>query len=356
MWWWWMLQTGPPALPRGVALDALVPVPVFKTQCGQGVGLVACPALDLLVTSCEGNNTLSVWGVPGGACGGSGASGGAGASAGASVGGGLTLVCTLGVAGSAAPMQFKFSGGGGGRLAFTSPSSHGTSRPLLLVTDGGHDAVHLVDAVGWTHAGYVASPGSIAGPRGVAASGTSPLVAVSAWKKSGSGDHVVVVYRGSHGGAVWEAVRVIGGELGGPGSGDGQLHRPYGLRFSGDGSTVCVADPCNGRASVFRVDDGGFVGHIATGLDSPRDVEEVEGGWLVACWASHSVEFVQMALVAPLCLVFGRTRRVLPTPASMAIPTTWPAAHITPCYNCSPLPPGCGLTVAPLGDTRRHTG
>jgi hypothetical protein len=144
--------------------------------------------------------------------------------------------------------------------------------------------------VGRSHAGYLASPGSIAGPRGVAASGASPLVAVSAWKMYHSGDHVVVVYKGS--GAVWEAVRVIGGGFGGPGSRDGQLKVPFGLRFSGDGSAVCVADRWNDRASVFRVDDGGFVRHIATGLKWPWDVEEVEGGWLVACYGSQTVEFV----------------------------------------------------------------
>ena len=198
-----------------------------------------------------------------------------------------------------APMQFNCSSGDGssGYLAFTPPTtttttsgSSSSARPLLLVTDAGHDAVHVVDVVGGSHAGYLASPGSIAGPRGVAASGASPLVAVSAWKKSDSGDHVVVVYRGS--GAVWEAVRVIGGGLGGPGPRDGQLDAPLGLRFSGDGSAICVADCQNDRASVFRVDDGGFVRHMATGLKGPCDVEEVEGGWLVACWDSHSVEFV----------------------------------------------------------------
>ena len=115
-----------------------------------------------------------------------------------------------------APMQFKFVCNyyGSGYLTFTPPttttsgSSSSSARPLLLVTDAGADAVHLVDAVGRSHAGYLASPGSIAGPRGVATSGASPLVAVSAWKENDSGDHVVVVYRGS--GAVWEAVRVFG--------------------------------------------------------------------------------------------------------------------------------------------------
>ncbi len=190
-----------------------------------------------------------------------------------------------------APMQFKFTGRDTGYLTFTPPTTtSGCASPLLLVTDAGNDAVHVVDVVGRTHAGYLASPGSIAGPRGVAASGASPLVAVSAWKEVGSGDHVVVVYRGS--GTVWEAVRVIGGRFGGPGSHDGQLKMPYGLRFSRDGSVICVADFANNRASMFHVADGGFVRHVATGLDCPHDVEKVEGGWLVACYGSHTVEFV----------------------------------------------------------------
>jgi hypothetical protein len=152
--------------------------------------------------------------------------------------------------------------------------------------------VHVVDVVGRTHAGYLAPPGSIAGPRGVAASGTSPLVAVSAWRKFDRGDHVVVVYRGS--GAVWEAVQVIGGVFGGPGKGEGQLHLPRGLRFSGSGSGICVADTGNNRACVFRVADGGYVRHMATGRRgrAPYDVEEVEGGWLTVCHGSDTVEFV----------------------------------------------------------------
>jgi hypothetical protein len=67
---------------------------------------------------------------------------------------------------------------------------------------------------------------------------------------------------------------------------------PYGLRFSGDGSAICVADAGNNRTSVFRVGDGVFLRHVAKGLFAPFDVEEVEGGWLVVCFASHTVEFV----------------------------------------------------------------
>jgi hypothetical protein len=44
--------------------------------------------------------------------------------------------------------------------------------------------------------------------------------------------------------------------------------------------------------SVFRVEDGSFARHVATGLDGPCDVEECEGGWLVACWGSNTIEFV----------------------------------------------------------------
>jgi hypothetical protein len=238
--------------------------------------LAACPALGLLVTSNHKDNTLSVFALA--------RSSGAGAGAGASAG--LALVCTLGGASSPSPMQFKFLDGNGysGWMAFTGLA---TSR-LLLLTDAGHDAVHVIDVAGRVHTGYVAAPGTIAGPRGVAARGS--LVAVSAWKKGDSGEHVVRVFEGS--GAMWRAVRVVGGGFGGPGRADGQLHCPLGLRFTGDGTGLAVADRGNDRVSVFRVEDGSFARHVATGLDGPYDVEECEGGWLVVCRGSHTIEFV----------------------------------------------------------------
>ena len=53
-------QVAPLALPRGVGLDALVPLPALKTRCGPGFGMAACPGLGLLVTSNDNHNTLSV--------------------------------------------------------------------------------------------------------------------------------------------------------------------------------------------------------------------------------------------------------------------------------------------------------
>jgi hypothetical protein len=115
-------------------------------------------------------------------------------------------------------------------------------------------------------------------------------VAVSAWKEAFFGDHVVRLFEGS--GATWTAVRLVAGGFGRPGSADGQLWCPYGLRFTGDGSGLAVVDAGNGRVSMFRVEDGSFVRHVATGLSDPLDVEDCDGGWLVACLGSDTIEFV----------------------------------------------------------------
>jgi hypothetical protein len=183
-------------------------------------------------------------------------------------------------------MQFKFQNndGSSGLVAFTGPS---TSR-LLLLTDAGHNCVHVIEVAGRVHVGYVAAPGIIAGPRGVAARGS--LVAVSAWSCDDFGDHVVRLFAGS--GARWTAVRVVAGGFGAPGGVDGQLNRPYSLRFTGDGTGLVVADVGNHRVSVFRVEDGSFVRHVATGLRDPWDMEECEGGWVVAWLGSDIIECV----------------------------------------------------------------
>jgi hypothetical protein len=283
-------QAPPPPLPRCVALNALAPTSSLTTNCGRGYGLAVCSALGILATSCMDDNTLSLFALRGYGSG-STASGGstAGAGAGAGAGTGMVRLCTMGGASSPPPMQFNLSVGGGwayGFLAFTDPVSG--LGPLLLVSDFGNDAVHVIDVDARVHAGYVAAPGRVAGPRGVAAKGTK--VAVSAWKKYDSGDHVVHLFEGS--GARWVRVRVVAGGFGRPGGADGQLNVPYGLRFTCDGAELVVADNYNKRVSVFRVEDGTFARHVATGMSGPMDVEECEGGWLVACIVAHTVELV----------------------------------------------------------------
>ncbi len=251
--------------------------PHFRAVCGNvsvdGYGLAVCPVLGLLVLSDVCKNTLLVLALPE-------SSGGSG--------GDLILKNIRGGPGSPAPMQFKFSGdmqGCSGYMAFTSGDD--TTPPLLLVTDAGHSAVHVIDmtAKPQMHVGFVCAPGSVLGPRCVASKGS--LVAISTWKDHKIGDHIVQLFEGS--GSVWTPLRVLGG---GFGHAAGQLYQPFGVRFSADGQRVVVADAGNGRVSTFFVADGSFERHLAQGLDYPIDIEECEGGWLAACWLTNTLEFI----------------------------------------------------------------
>ena len=193
---------------------------------------------------------------------------------------GLELVCTLGGPGGPAPMQFEFCSNSG-FVAFTR-AGPACLRPLLVVTDGCMDAtnsaVHVIDVVGRTHVGYVAAPGSIEDPSCVAASPTSPLVAVVGRRRA---LRSVFVYQGSA--ADWDLVRVIG--RGRPSrSDDYVLHWPVSMRFKRDGTAIYVVDHKN--LSVFGAADGKFKGKLLIGHNPPADAEEVDnvcGGWLVVC-------------------------------------------------------------------------
>ena len=173
--------------------------------------------------------------------------------------------------GGVAPMEFEFGcfyyDGQTGHMAFTDGR-------LLLVTDAGQGAVHVIDVVHGAHVGYVAAPGSLSGARGVAT--RKSLAAISSWEEYHSSvNHSVHVFErdsdSGSGACAWTAVRVI----------RGQIDAPSGLRFSADGVRLAVADARNKRLSFFCAKDGSFCGHVTIGTWYPCDVEEWQGGWIV---------------------------------------------------------------------------
>jgi hypothetical protein len=235
-----------------------------------GIGIAVNATLGLLVTSDVDTNTLKVFAIPTGWVPRLHASAA------------FPLECTLGGAVPSASMQFRFNDvrGWSGWMAFTGPDTCGH----LVVSDCGHDAVHVIDVVGRAHVGYVAAPGMIAGPRGVATRGTR--VAISAYGPLGSR-----VYLFEGGGAEWVATRSwapTGASVGVC----GHVTRPYGLRFTRDGTGLAVTSAGNSRAYIISTEDGAIRKLLASGLSGPSDVEECEGGWIVTCWSSETVEFV----------------------------------------------------------------
>ena len=284
----------------------------YAAACGQGFGIAVCPALGLLATSNWRDSTLSVFRLPTAVKPFTPEEPGASPvdplpvspAERAPDGRTIALVCMLGGSGSPSPtasdgstpahMHFNFSGSfPSGYLAFTT-----STPPLLLVTDAGHGAVHAINVVTQRPAGFVAPPGCIAGPRGVAAHG--PLVAVTGWRRASRGDHAVHVFQSGAGSdthhddtsPTWTLIHIIGDDFGAPGDGDGQLSCPYGVRFTAEGTGLAVADCDNGRVSLFRVSDGAFVRHVVHGVRDVHDVEEVGGAWVAAGFGSGTVVFL----------------------------------------------------------------
>jgi hypothetical protein len=55
---------------------------------------------------------------------------------------------------------------------------------------------------------------------------------------------------------------------------------------------VVTTDPGNGRLCEFCVGDGRLTASIFVGTRGLRDVEVVDGGWLVACAGTDTIDFV----------------------------------------------------------------
>jgi len=244
-----------------------------------GPGLAVCTSLGVLVTSEYRVNTLSVFALPRG-----------------DNHTRMRLLRTIGGSPLQPRTHFDFSSGWGisGALAFTGPAA----ARRLVVTDHGNDAVHVIDVfahicVGESdscHVGYVASPGTICGPRGVAARGS--LVAVSTWDFLSSSKHIISLFEGSN--YAWTMVRRVLGDFQQPEPASlGTLGNVYrGLRFTRDGTGLAITNGLLGCISMYLVQDGAFDRNVGKGLINPIDLEECEGGWLVVSSAISFFIFV----------------------------------------------------------------
>jgi len=173
--------------------------------------------------------------------------------------------------GGAAPMEFQFWHDSG-FIAFTNGCGETT---LLLVTDtskSGSGAIHVVDVVRGAHVGYVAAPGTIMYPRGVA---TQKSLAAVSCCDLGSSRCTVRVFETSDA-ATWTAARVIDLYPDSP-----RFSCPVGLRFAADGARLVVADFYESCVGIFRARDEASLCYIADA--SPMDVEECGSEWLVCC-------------------------------------------------------------------------
>ena len=168
-----------------------------------------------------------------------------------------------------------------GFMAFFVPPDG--SRPLLLVTNYSRDAVRVCDVVSKTFKKDLVPRGRLKVPYGIAAQmglrGPSSMVAVS------HPNNWVSLLSYSSADRTWNVTREIA------------LSYFYGsgLRFVAGGTQLCVANFSNhqGSLAVVGIEDGQVVHNIRTETAEAVDVEEVEGGWLVAAYGSPCLRFVK---------------------------------------------------------------
>jgi DNA-binding beta-propeller fold protein YncE len=152
--------------------------------------------------------------------------------------------------------RLRVIGGGGTRpLQFKGPRQVWiASDDFVFVADGSNNRVQVLTPRLDFHC--FIGVGNLSSPHGVCASDSDVVVSEEA--------HRISVFNRSDGALLRR--------FGSKGSGDGQLHRPYGLCFMSGHRHVAVADRSNSRVSVFSV-DGEFIRHVGVGkLSNPAAV------------------------------------------------------------------------------------
>jgi hypothetical protein len=231
-------------------------------------------------------------------------------------GGHLTPAGALGGWGTG-PLQFGKRGGEGEdfKLAFTCVPG---ATPTLLVPEWGNSRVQEVDVVTRTHAGDLYPAGSLPRPRGVATSHAHIAV-------SNAAPGVALFHAGTR--ALLRAIAV-----GTPAARQAPQAWLKGLRLTADGRRVAVADFSNCCVHVHSVGDGSLVARVPAPRVYPHDVEEVEGGWLLA---SSSLG---------VCRVEGEAGDGAATPAGLP-PVVTGVVDCVPAVTAMAMLPGVGLAI-----------
>jgi hypothetical protein len=231
--------------------------------------MAVCTSLQVLVASNCLTNTITVYSLP--------KEGGYGDTL------TVTLLYSLGGAGAAPPMRFKFITDEdiGGQLAVMEPWTEG-GRPLLFVTEAEGDAVHVIDVESGTHVGYVGEAvGSIA-----TVAAAKGLVALARWEAP-----TIVLFQGA--GATWTPLQALDNMPRGPGCGHSfVLGNPVALRFTADGAGIVVVDRFTALITMFAVADGSVVKRLAVDVPCARDIIAWKDGWAAALHEKGSVEFI----------------------------------------------------------------
>ena len=241
--------------PCCVPMKTFVHVAKWATDCDPDCICVAgSPELNLVVTS-HRDDGLSVWQGPD------------------SVDDGFVLVRKIGFRHPLQPpVDVCFGSTSGGHMVFV---PHAPSRVFL--TDR-YDAVHVVDVVDGTHAGYLARPGSLSRPRHIAACALTCVVAVTSYCPLNG---LVDIHLFSKGSCDWGPLRII------------RARCPVAMAFSADGSSLVVG-VADGQLVPYSVCDGREQAAITTAIDSCNGFKYVDGHWVfLNCWPSFHSDTIQ---------------------------------------------------------------